>query len=153
MRFAPWARRKASPTVVIGLSWTKFFESCPKATNEDKLAEPLAAWHKIIFEGFDPGSERTLAAWIRHASRTNPVPHPCPLPHPPAPLPSGEGCGERVEGGVRDRGSGERGSKAWVTYPGDRDSHPNGWVIPGDLSGRHLLFRKRISPRERLTWY
>src|SRR5947209_3113351 len=23
-------------------------------------------------EGFDPGSERTLAAWIRHASRTNP---------------------------------------------------------------------------------
>jgi len=21
-------------------------------------------------EGFDPGSERTLAAWIRHASRT-----------------------------------------------------------------------------------
>ena len=24
------------------------------------------------FEGFDPGSERTLAAWIRHASRTNP---------------------------------------------------------------------------------
>jgi hypothetical protein len=23
------------------------------------------------FEGFDPGSERTLAAWLRHASRTN----------------------------------------------------------------------------------
>src|SRR5437867_5551826 len=23
-----------------------------------------------FFEGFDPGSERTLAAWIRHASRT-----------------------------------------------------------------------------------
>ena len=22
------------------------------------------------FEGFDPGSERTLAAWLRHASRT-----------------------------------------------------------------------------------
>ena len=26
-----------------------------------------------IFEGFDPGSERTLAAWIRHASRTKTV--------------------------------------------------------------------------------
>jgi hypothetical protein len=25
------------------------------------------------FEGFDPGSERTLAAWIRHASRGNPA--------------------------------------------------------------------------------
>jgi hypothetical protein len=23
------------------------------------------------FEGFDPGSERTLAAWLRHASRTD----------------------------------------------------------------------------------
>jgi hypothetical protein len=22
-------------------------------------------------EGFDPGSERTLAAWLRHASRTD----------------------------------------------------------------------------------
>jgi len=25
---------------------------------------------RTVFEGFDPGSERTLAAWIRHASRT-----------------------------------------------------------------------------------
>ncbi len=25
----------------------------------------------IQIEGFDPGSERTLAAWLRHASRTN----------------------------------------------------------------------------------
>ncbi len=24
----------------------------------------------IKIEGFDPGSERTLAAWLRHASRT-----------------------------------------------------------------------------------
>ena len=28
---------------------------------------------RILDEGFDPGSERTLAAWIRHASRTNPT--------------------------------------------------------------------------------
>jgi hypothetical protein len=38
------------------------------------------------FEGFDPGSERTLAAWIRHASRGNPS----------------------------NGGTGVRGSKAWV---------------------------------------
>ena len=25
----------------------------------------------IQIEGFDPGSERTLAAWLRHASRTD----------------------------------------------------------------------------------
>ena len=24
----------------------------------------------FFYEGFDPGSERMLAAWIRHASRT-----------------------------------------------------------------------------------
>ncbi len=28
------------------------------------------AWIKSLFGEFDPGSERTLAAWIRHASRT-----------------------------------------------------------------------------------
>ena len=27
----------------------------------------------FLIEGFDPGSERTLAAWIRHASRTRTV--------------------------------------------------------------------------------
>ena len=69
------------------------------------------------FEGFDPGSERTLAAWIRHASRTNP-----------------RGCSNTISGE-----SGERGSKAWVTYPGDRDSPSNEGVIPGDVAERHLL--------------
>ena len=52
------------------------------------------------FEGFDSGSERTLAAWIRHASRT-------------------------LVRGNSDR-SGERGSKAWVTYLSVGDSHSNG---------------------------
>ncbi len=31
----------------------------------------LRADSTIQNEGFDPGSERTLAAWLRHASRTN----------------------------------------------------------------------------------
>lgn len=60
------------------------------------------------------------------------------------------GLGQRL---LLSGGSGERGSKAWVTYPGDRDSHPNGWVIPGDLAEAHVSARKRISPREGLTWY
>src|SRR5712692_9586207 len=60
---------------------------------------------------------------------------------------------ERIPRGLLLGGSGERGSKAWVTYPGDGHSRPNGRVIPGDLAGRHLLARKGISPREGLTWY
>ena len=67
-------------------------------------------------EGFDPGSERTLAAWIRHASRTR----------------TGSNTGE----------SGERGSKAWVIYLGDVDSHSNEWVIHGDWARRHLFAGK-----------
>lgn len=34
-------------------------------------------------------------------------------------------------------GSGERGSKAWVTYPLDEDSWPNGQVILGDVAESH----------------
>jgi hypothetical protein len=49
---------------------------------------------------------------------------------------------ERIPGGLLSGGSGERGSNAWVTYPGDRDSLPNGGVIPGDLARGHLLARK-----------
>src|SRR5581483_8406896 len=41
---------------------------------------------------------------------------------------------ERIPGCLHSGGSGERGSKAWVTYPGDRDSLPNGGVIPGDFT-------------------
>ena len=58
---------------------------------------------------------------------------------------------ERIPGGLLSGGSGERGSKAWVTYPGDRDSLPNGRVIPGDVAEAHVLAMRRISPREGLT--
>ena len=60
---------------------------------------------------------------------------------------------ERIPGGLLSGGSGERGSKAWVTYPRDGDSHSNEWVIPGELSGPPGLLRKGISPGEGLTWY
>ena len=83
-----------------------FIPSIAAQTPEKSRGESLV---QILFEGFDPGSERTLAAWIRHASRANP----------------------------RKGGSGERGSKAWVTYPGDWDSPSREGVIPGDVSGRH----------------
>src|SRR5438105_8624305 len=60
---------------------------------------------------------------------------------------------ERIPGSLLSGGSGERGSKAWVTYPGDRDSLPNGGVIPGELARGHPPARKRVSPREGLTCY
>jgi hypothetical protein len=46
---------------------------------------------------------------------------------------------ERIPEGLLSGGSGERGSKAWVTYPGDRHSPPNGGVILGDVTRGHLL--------------
>ena len=54
---------------------------------------------------FDPGSERTLAAWIRHASRTRK-------------FPSG------------NEYSGERVSNAWETCLRAGDNTPNGVLIP-----------------------
>ena len=45
---------------------------------------------------------------------------------------------ERIPAPQGAGGSGERGSKAWVTYLGDRDSPPNGGVIPGDVAEGHL---------------
>jgi hypothetical protein len=49
---------------------------------------------------------------------------------------------ERIPRGLLLGGSGERGSKAWVTYPGDGDSHSNEWVIPGEVAGLHGLAMK-----------
>ena len=61
---------------------------------------------------FDPGSERTLAAWLRHASRTSLF------------------CRK-----VRQT-SGERESTKQVTYPGHRDSPSKDGLIPDDASPR-----------------
>ena len=38
--------------------------------------------------------------------------------------------------------SGERESNESLTYPGLWDSHPKGWVIPDETTGRHLLVLK-----------
>ena len=69
------------------------------------VTEPGAARAEDTFEGFDPGSERTLAAWIRHASRANP----------------------------REGGSGGRGRSARATYPGVGHSPSRDGVIPDDV--------------------
>jgi hypothetical protein len=77
------ARGNSSRVVAVRL--VKFFES---QTDNGRLNSKKAAVRRLTktFEGFDPGSERTLAAWIRHASRGNPS----------------------------NGGTGVRGSKAWV---------------------------------------
>ena len=66
---------------------------------------------------FDPGSERTLAAWIRHASRTRK-------------FPSGSEY------------SGERVSNAWETCLLAGDNIPNGVLIPHDTKRPHGLLVK-----------
>ncbi len=60
---------------------------------------------------------------------------------------------ERIPGGLLPGGSGERGSKAWVTPPGDRESPPNGGVIPGEVTEGHPPVTRGVSPRDGPTWY
>jgi len=62
---------------------------------------------------FDPGSERTLAAWIRHASRTRK-------------FPSGSEY------------SGERVSNRWKTCPTMGDNSSNELLIPHTTFGSHV---------------
>ena len=65
-------------------------------------------------EGFDPGSERTLAAWIRHASRTRKV-------------------------SSETEYSGERVSNAWITYLRDGDNFSKGKLIPNNVQVHKFL--------------
>ena len=67
---------------------------------------------KLYNGEFDPGSERTLAAWIRHASRTRKVPS------------GAEYSGKRV-------------SNAWETSPSIGDNTPNGVLIPNTIISSH----------------
>ena len=86
-----------------------------------------------FFEEFDPGSERTLAAWLRHASRTV-----C--------------CSNMTY-------SGGRVSNEWVMYPGHRNSvgtrkgsFAKVTVIPDDTFGRMLLKLKGWGPSGLSAW-
>src|SRR5688572_9518038 len=114
----PAARRGSDPSSPCTLSQRSKATSNASSVQSPSLRRGLT---RTFFEGFDPGSERTLAAWIRHASRTNP------------------------RGGNSAGGSGERGSNAWTTCPRDGDSPPNGGVIPGDPAGWHHPAGKGVS--------
>ena len=61
---------------------------------------------------FDPGSERTLAAWIRHASRTRKL-------------------------SSESEYSGERVSNRWKTCPIMGDNRSNDLLIPHTTFGSH----------------
>ena len=63
---------------------------------------------------FDPGSERTLAAWIRHASRTRKL-------------------------SSESEYSGERVSNGWKTCPTMGDNSSNELLIPHTTFGSHGL--------------
>jgi hypothetical protein len=75
-------------------------------------------WGDVNFSNgeFDPGSERTLAAWIRHASRT--------------------GSYWRILRVKLVCESGELVRNTWVICPEVRDSPPKGGVIPNVIAPR-----------------
>ena len=76
----------------------------------------LANWsnshNEFSYGEFDPGSERTLAAWIRHASRTRKVP-----------------SGTEY--------SGKRVSNAWGTCLSVWDNTSNEVLIPNIIGSSH----------------
>ena len=71
---------------------------------------------------FDPGSGRTLAACLTHASRTG------------------------LSGSLLpETPSGARVSNTWATYPEDRDNTSKGVLIPDTLAESHDLAGKEFS--------
>ena len=79
----------------------------------------LSSNRKLI-EEFDPGSERTLAVCLIHASRAR------------KPGQLGEYSGGRVR-------------NTWLTYPLVRDNPPKGGLIPDDGSVGHPVLLKDAS--------
>eukprot|EP01026_Neomeris_dumetosa_P055386 TRINITY_DN5034_c0_g1_i1.p2 TRINITY_DN5034_c0_g1~~TRINITY_DN5034_c0_g1_i1.p2 ORF type:complete len:128 (-),score=19.67 TRINITY_DN5034_c0_g1_i1:60-401(-) len=51
----------------VSVSWIAVGERREARAGRDRDKKK---WMNSSSEGFDPGSERTLAAWMRHASRT-----------------------------------------------------------------------------------
>ncbi len=103
------------------------FRSKPLGASSRNRCPPPGGTSPNFLEEFDPGSERTLAAWLRHASRTD------------------RSSNIAV--------SGERVSNAWVTYPelGD-NSGPQGplakvLLIPDEVAGSHDLVTKGGDPQ------
>ena len=91
------------------------------------ISEPRTALWDHRFHGeFDPGSGRTLAACLTHASRAETC------------------CGKlRLEGICF---SGGRVSNAWATYRKDGDNIPKGVLIPNVVYEAHALYIKGSNP-------
>ena len=86
-----------------------------------KLVIVMSIKAQILSWEFDPGSGRTLAACLIHASRTN-----------------GEGaCFLKV--------SGARVSNTWRTYPSVGDNHWKRWLIPHRIADRMINEGKTAS--------
>ena len=79
--------------------------------------------HEVIelYGEFDPGSGRTLAACLTHASRTGSI-------------------------SLLRRPSGKRVSNAWATYRKDGDNIPKGVLIPNVVYKAHALYIKGFNP-------
>ena len=87
------------------------------------ISEPRRALWDHRFHGeFDPGSGRTLAACLTHASRTG-----------------------RLKACFYEP-SGKRVSNAWATYRKDGDNIPKGVLIPNVVYGAHALYIKGFYP-------
>ena len=89
--------------------------SSPSA--RDGVVRDLSEERKEVLGEFDPGSERTLAACLTHASRAR-------------------------KGGQPPEYSGERVSNTWVTYLPVRNNPSKGGLIPDDVPVGHLMGTK-----------
>jgi hypothetical protein len=57
---------------VCDLNWSHYSTLSVRNVSIELLTIPISDIESIDqLEEFDPGSERTLAAWLRHASRTD----------------------------------------------------------------------------------
>ncbi len=94
------------------------------------VAPALGRGSRDLYGEFDPGSGRTLAACLTHASRAT----------------KGEGVTPLPE-------SGERVSNTWVTCPGLRDNNGKPLLIPDDSCVPHGMQGKVFSVRDRPAVY
>ena len=95
---------------------------------EPSSSKAFAVAWKHLYGEFDPGSGRTLAACLIHASRAT-----------------------KPEGVTLPVESGERVSNTWVTCPRLRDNNGKPLLIPDNPSGPHgpqgKVFRSGSGPR------
>ena len=111
---------------VLHLTWRRINQA-----RQAFLSKPSGMHHYGVvcsatntIEEFDPGSARTLAAWLKHASRT------------------------RTES-LLSKYSGERASNAFLTCPQARDSVEKSAVIPDNPTKSYGFVGKGLLPGDR----